>query len=179
MPVLFWPSQQLLPTHTSVCTPVCGSEVVRDLANDHLCFCPTFGVEQSADVCSSNSPTLCLCVFLLVWWSCQLPLAALQITKSSLTCWSPSQRRFTPCQTRQYQTATSRPWPRCVTWRTGSWWWTSAGLNISQVGWMSVNVKRVRGQDVHARVQSGMWAQQSLRFTEISSEMSPGVEMLD
>lgn len=92
-----------------------------------------------------NSPSLCLCVFLLVWWSCQLPLAALQITKSSLTCWWRSQRRFTPCQTLQYQTATSRPWLRCVTWQTESWWWTLAGLNTSQVG-----KKRLLNPDFHA-----------------------------
>lgn len=83
---------------------------------------------------TANIHHLSVSVFLLVWWSCQLPLAALQITKSSLTCWWPSQRRFTPCLTQQYQTATSRPWLRCVTWRTESWWSTSAGPNISQVG---------------------------------------------
>lgn len=96
--------------------PVCVSEnVMRGFANNHLFCCPTFGVEQFEAIRSKNSPTLCLCVFLLVWWSCQLPLAALQITKSSLTCWLPSQRRFMPCLTQQYQTATSRPWLRCVT----------------------------------------------------------------
>lgn len=121
---------------------------MRGLANDHLFCCPTFGVEQFVAIRSKNSPTLCLCVFLLVWWSCQLPLAALQITKSSLTCWLPSQRRFMPCQTQQYQTATSRPWLHCVTWRTESWWWTSDGPNISQVGKWAIKIKHVR--DMHA-----------------------------
>lgn len=131
-------------TYISLCV---SENVMRDLANDNLFCCPTFGVEQLVAIRSKNSPTLCLCVFLLVWWSCQLPLAALQITKSSLTCWLLSQRRFMPCQTQQYQTATSRPWLRCVTWRTESWWWTSAGLNIFQVGKWTINIKHV--QDTH------------------------------
>lgn len=126
-----------------------------------LFCCPTFGVEQFVAIRIKNSPTLCLCVFLLVWWSCQLPLAALQITKSSLTCWLLSQRRFMPCQTQQYQTATSRPWLRCVTWRTESWWWTSAGLNISQVGKWTINIKHV--QDMHACCLT-CWSEPGTRY---------------
>lgn len=133
-------------TYISLCI---SQKDMRNVANDRLfpVCCPTFGVEHFIAIWSKNSPTLCLCVFLLVWWSCQLPLAALQITKSSLTCWLLSQRRFMPCQTQQYQTATSRPWLHCVTWRTESWWWTSAGLNISQVGIWTINIKHV--QNMH------------------------------
>lgn len=82
-------------------------------------------------LCSYN-PILFLCFLLGV--QIQSPLAALQIIRSCHTCWWLSLRRSMPCQTRLSPTATSRLWPRCVTWQTGSWWSISAGPSTSQVG---------------------------------------------
>lgn len=78
------------------------------------------------------NPNLFLCSPLGV--QIQSPLAALQITRLCLTCWWRSLRRSTPCLTPQCPTATSKPWPRSATWRTGNWWSTLAGPSISQVG---------------------------------------------
>lgn len=162
----------LFNRHKHIATCVLATMLRGDYANEPFFFCPTFAVEHFVVIRSKNSPTLCLCVFLLVWWSCQLPLAALQITKSSLTCWSLSQRRFMPCQTRRYQTATSRPWLRCVTWRTESWWWTSAGLNISQVGKLSNKHQACTHTDVQVHCLT-YWSETGIRCRCCGCHLSP------
>lgn len=59
-------------------------------------------------------------------------------TRWYLCCLWLSQRASSPCRTPWSPRATSRPWPRCVTSLTESWWSTSAGPNTSLV-WFRLN----------------------------------------